>query len=125
MSKINIQVQVPLAKFNKIDEGNGITLWQSVFVAPYSMGSSNSYYWPYIDSSLDVDVRIYEAQFKEAVYKEFSDIVSENKIMCGVSNVDKYNPFYFIRLFLTEEQNGPFILKYLEQPTILEIKVEI
>lgn len=101
-------ITVVLKEFSKIDEGDGIHLWESRLDPPFT-----DYSWMIVDPDTFEDVFYTESQFKEAVYQTFKDISPEKNIMCGVNFVAK--PFYFVRLFLTDEQEGHFIVKHSGQ----------
>jgi hypothetical protein len=114
-----LSAPVLITGFMKIDEGNtlkgNIHLWETRV-------DELKYRCPMTYNAYSLN----ENSLKEEVYKEFSGIFGSDKIMCGYSFAEsKYKSFYFIRLFLSDEENAQFILKYNDSKILLYVDMEI
>jgi hypothetical protein len=101
------EIKFPLQSFIKTDETKDIHLWQAKLL---DLPGDYKTFHVIRDTEKTICGYISEDLFKNSVFKTFGDIVSENKIMCGRSMVEPTRPYYFIRLFLNDDQNARFVL---------------
>jgi len=107
-------VEFELNRFNKIDstkDDNRIHLWES----------RREPYFEYFDHTSSTTEELPESSVTNAIYEHFNDIIT--KIMCGKSFVSP-KVEYFVRLFLTDEEEGHFIVKYSNADIIITVPVE-
>jgi len=105
---------ITLHPFKKTEYTDEIHLWESRF---------DHGLYEYVDPNTCQSTEINEIQFKEKVYEFFRDICSEKNIMCGRSFVTP-KVQYFIRLFLSNEQNVIFILKFNNEKINIIINID-
>jgi len=104
-------VELVLNRFNKIDESDTIHLWESR-ISPY---------FEFVDPHTLESYLLKETLVKEAIAKHFSDVTKN--IMCGKSFISP-KVEYFVRLFLSNEEEGHFIVKYSNAEIIILIPID-